>query len=151
MGRFASRLTVEPGTEWKQKLSYRPPPEFHASTLISLGGLPAQLHLNMIICKVKLSRFFFRDLRGVRRFRVLLDTIGPGVFSKSCASLTNCVFFANQTETGRDVSSPSRGEPATNLSPMGDKFVVDRWCSNVKSRIFGACLGEVILRCYSKP
>ena len=27
-------------------------------------------------------------------------------------------------------------------------MVVAWWCSNVKSRIFGAGLGEVILRCY---
>ena len=36
--------------------------DFHAGTLLSLGGLPAQLHLNLIICKVKLSRFFFSGL-----------------------------------------------------------------------------------------
>ena len=106
-----------------------PSQEFHASTLIALGGRRAQLHLNLIICKVKLSRLFFLWICGVRcfisRFCVLLHTIGAGVFLNPCTSLTNCVLFAGQTETGHDESSRSRGESATNLSVMGDKFVVD--------------------------
>ena len=44
-----------------------------------------------------------------------------------CTSLTNCVFFARPTETGRDVSSHSRGESATNLSVMGDNLSLICW------------------------
>ena len=74
-----------------------PPLEVHASTLIALGGLPAQLHLNLIICKVRLSRFFFLGICGVRgficRFCVLLHTIGAGVFFNLCTlSYQLCIF-----------------------------------------------------------
>ena len=73
-----------------------PPPEFHASTLIALGGLPAQLHLNLIICKVKLSCFFFLWICGVPggicRFCVSCKQL-PRVFSEMCVHLLPIVYF----------------------------------------------------------
>ena len=105
-----------------------PLPEFHASTLISLRGLPAQLHLNLIICKVKLSRCFLIGICGVRgficRFCVLLHTIGACVFLNRCTLFLPIVYFLQgrlrQGATYRRPRAGSRRQIcrpwATNLS-----------------------------------
>ena len=110
-----------------------PPQEFHTSTLIALGGLPAQLHLNLIICKVELPRFFLW-IRGVRddicRFCVSCTQSARG-FSEMRVHLLPIVYFLpgrlRQGATYRRAHGGSRRQIcrswATNLSSTcwGDK------------------------------